>query len=287
MRGAHLLLGGLVLVVLGCGSEGTSPPTVATITLTPATFDTLFSLGETFQLSAVPKDGSGATVSGATVSFQSSAQNVATVTADGLVTAVANGTATVTATSGSATASATVRVRQKLARVTVLPATPGVAVGRTVTLSASGMDARGNGVSGLPTATFVSDNANTASVDGAGVVTGRTVGSATITASIASAADGTRTGTATVNVTTAPPLTATVTMGATTFTPNSTEIAVGGTVTWVNSSSDSHDVDFGNPAMKIPVFPGGQQRSLTFAAAGSFAYFCTLHAGMTGTVVVR
>jgi plastocyanin len=168
----------------------------------------------------------------------------------------------------------------------VLPPSGGVAIGRTLTLAASGMDARGNAIAGLPAATYTSDNLNTASVDGAGVVTGRAVGSATITASIAST-DGTRTGTATVNVTAAPPLTATVTMGAATFTPSATEISVGGTVTWVNSSSVEHDVDFGSPSMKIPIFPGGQQRSLTFAATGSFAYFCNLHAGMTGTVVVR
>ena len=61
----------------------------------------------------------------------------------------------------------------------------------------------------------------------------------------------------------------------------------GGLAAWARGGPPTdHDVDFGNPAMKIPVFGSGQ-RSLTFSAAGSFAYFCTLHAGMTGTVVVR
>ena len=284
MRAPHLLCG-LVLVTLGCGSDGTSPPTVATITLA-ATADTLFSLGETTQVTATAKDGSGATVAGAMVSFQSSAQSVATVTADGLVTAVANGNATITATSGSVSSSKELRVRQKLARVVVSPPSGGISIGRTLALTSAGQDARNNAIAGLPGATYASDNLTAATVDGGGVVTGRAVGSATITASIASPADGVRSGTATVNVSAAPPLAATVQMGALTFNPTSTEISVGGTVTWVNGSGVSHDVDFGGAIPKIPVFDSGQ-RSLTFTTAGSFAYFCTLHSGMTGTVVVR
>jgi plastocyanin len=288
MRAAHLLLG-VALVALGCGGSGdsgTGPPTVASVTLTPATIDTLFSIGESAQLGAVAKDASGATVPGATIAFQSSAIAVATVSPTGAVSAAGNGSATITATSGSASASVVVRVRQKLARVSVLPGSGGVVVGRTLTLAATGQDARGNSITGLPGATFASNDAGVATVDGAGVVTGRAVGSATITASIASPADGARSGTATVSVTAAPPLTATVQMLAVTFSPTSVEIAAGGTVTWVNGSGVGHDVDFGTPAMKIPVFESGQ-RSLTFGTAGSFGYHCNLHAGMTGTVVVR
>ena len=59
-----------------------------------------------------------------------------------------------------------------------------------------------------------------------------------------------------------------------------------GMVTWVNSSGIPHDVDFGTPSMRIPVFDSGQ-RSLTFPAAGSFAYHCNLHAGMEARIVVR
>src|SRR5688500_14256940 len=116
MRIDHLLLCGLALAALACGSESTSPdPTiVASISLTPATIDTLFAVGETAQLDAVARNVSGATVSGATVSFQSSAVAVATVSQTGMVTAAGNGTATITAASGTATATTTVRVRQKL-----------------------------------------------------------------------------------------------------------------------------------------------------------------------------
>ena len=288
MRTARLLCG-LVLVALGCGGSGGTDPgpvTVASVALTPANIDTLFSLGETAQLSAVAKDASGATVPGAAVSYQSSAATVATVTGQGLVSAVGNGGATITATAGSVSASATVRVRQKLSRVTLTPPSGGVVIGRTLTLSASGSDARGNTVNGLPAPTFASDNTNSARVDSGGVVTGVALGMANITASITSAADGTRSATAVVTVTAAPPLTATVQMGAMTFSPTSSEVSVGGTVTWVNNSGVPHDADFGTPAMRTDLFDSGQ-RSMTFSAAGSFAYHCNLHAGMMGTIVVR
>ncbi|MDP2958218.1 MAG: Ig-like domain-containing protein [Longimicrobiales bacterium] len=256
------------------------------VALTPVVIDTLFSFGETAQLSAVAKDGSGARVPGAAIAYQSSATSVATVTPDGAVTAAGNGVATVTATSGTASASVAVRVRQKLARVVVVPATGGVPIGRTITLSVTGADLRGNAMSGLPAPTFTSSNTGAATVDAAGVVTGVGLGSATISANVTSTADGAKSGTAVITATAPPPPTATVTMGAATFSPTSAEISVGGVVTWVNPSAIPHDVDFGTPAMRIAVFDTGQ-RSMTFPVAGTFGYHCNLHAGMTGTIAVR
>lgn len=281
------ILVGLALLTLGCGSEGTTPePTVASVAVTPATVDTLFSIGETAQLFAVARDAGGAAVAGAAVSFQSSATAVAAVTPAGLVTALGNGVATITASSGSVGTPVTVRVRQKLNRVVVLPAPAGVGVGRTLAMSAGAFDQRGTAIPGLPAAAWASDNTGVARVDASGVVTGVATGSATLTASVASAADGTRSGTSVVTVTAAPPVAATVSMTATTFAPTTTEISVGGTVTWVNGSGIPHDVDFGTPDRKIAVFESGQ-RSLTFPTAGTFAYHCNLHAGMQGTVSVR
>lgn len=285
--GISRLLGGLSVVALGCGSGSTGPAlTVTSVALTPAAIDTLFSVGETVQLSAAANDRTGVAVPGAVVTFQSSATGVATVTPQGAVTAAGNGVATITATSGPASSSVVVRVRQKLSRVVVVPATGGVAIGRTIALTATGVDLRGNAISGLPAPAFTSSNTAAATVNPAGVVTGVGLGSATITANVASVADGTKAGTAVVTVTASSPATATVTMGANTFAPTSAEISVAGTVTWVNSSGVPHDVDFGTPAMRIAVFDTGQ-RSLTFPAAGSFEYHCNLHAGMDGTIVVR
>jgi plastocyanin len=281
------LWSGLVLCALACGSGSTTPDsTVTSIALGPATLDTMFSVGETVQLSAVARGRSGGSVAGALIALQSSATDVATVTNDGIVTAVGNGAATITASVGSVSASTTVRVRQKLARAVVAPASATVSVGRSLPLSAIGTDSRGNAIGGLPTPAFASSDAQVASVDGAGVVTGRSLGSATITASVNSPADGTRSGTVEIRVVAAPPVAATVQMLATTFSPASVDVAQGGTVTWVNDSGTGHDVDFGSPSMRLPVFETGS-RFLTFPTAGSFAYHCNLHAGMTGTVTVR
>ena len=94
----------LCLLVLACpgpddaiGPEQVQPPpTVASVVLTPAA-DTLLSLGETLQLTAMPMDVNGNTFSGKTVIWASSDGDCATVTATGLVTAVVNGSVTITA----------------------------------------------------------------------------------------------------------------------------------------------------------------------------------------------
>ena len=285
--GPSRLLGGLVVVALGCGAGSTVPDlTIASVALTPATVDTLFSLGDTVRLTASPRDRAGIAVPGAVVTFQSSAMGVATVSAEGLVATVGNGVATITATANGISTAVVIRVRQKLASTTVTPPTGGIAIGRTLTLAAVGRDLRGNAITGLPAPTFTSSNTGVATVSSGGVVTGVGLGSATITVGIASTADGTRSGTASITVTSAPPATATITMGATTFVPNSAEISVGGTVTWVNTSGVVHDVDFGPPSMLLSPFDTGQ-KSLTFDTAGTFAYRCNFHAGMTGTIVVR
>ncbi len=289
MRSALFLLGLFGIGAVGaCSSshDSTNPgPTVAAITITPAVPDTLFSIGQTLQLTAVAREASGVAVAGAGVGYETSAPSVVTISPDGLITAVGNGTATVTGSSGTIKASVPVVVRQKLAKAVVSPPSGGVAIGRTLALTATGQDARGNPITGL-SRSFVSDNTAAARVDAAGVVTGVAIGTANVTATVSSSSDGARTATAAITVSNAPPATATVTLGATTFAPASTEIAVGGTVTWVNDSGVAHDVDFGTQAMHIPVFDSGQ-RSLAFATAGTFEYHCNIHAGMTGTVVVR
>lgn len=85
------------------------------------------------------------------------------------------------------------------------------------------------------------------------------------------------------------PSTATVAMGAETFSPSQVTIATGGTVTWNNTSGVVHNVTFnaatGAPANVPDHGSGSNQR--TFSVAGSFAYQCTLHAGMTGQVSVQ
>jgi hypothetical protein len=102
-----------------CGSElGTGPdpdpdpdpdPTVASVTITPATA-LLAAAGGTQQFTATARDADGATISGKTFSWRSSAQSVATVNSSGLATAVADGSATITATVDGVSGTAAVTV---------------------------------------------------------------------------------------------------------------------------------------------------------------------------------
>ena len=173
----------------------------------------------------------------------------------------------------------------------VTPTTLSVAVGETkLPLVVSPRDQNGQAMSGLPSPTFTSSNEARARVSGTGAVTGVSVGTATITASVTHAGV-TRTGTSAVTVTNAgDPAPPTASVSATvnsTFVPDSVRIAKDGTVTW-NFGSLDHNVVFDNVTGK-PADIGTSANTAvarTFATAGTFPYRCTIHAGMDGKVVV-
>ena len=102
------LLTVLLVSLAGCGGT-TDPPIATTVTLSPTTLS-FGSFGDTQQLIPTVRDQGGATISGASVTWESSSSSVASVSSAGLVAAVANGTATITATSGSASGTASVDV---------------------------------------------------------------------------------------------------------------------------------------------------------------------------------
>ena len=178
----------LVAVAKGCGDGDTpiTPPTPeparpTTVTVSPATNE-LTALGTTVQLTAEVRDQNARVMAGATVTWTSSANSVATVNASGLVTAAGNGTATITASAGSASGSAVVTVTQSVASVEVSPATaPLTALGATVQLTAEAFDENGHAVAGAEFSWESSDGA-VATVDESGLVTGVSEGVATITA---------------------------------------------------------------------------------------------------------
>jgi plastocyanin len=80
--------------------------------------------------------------------------------------------------------------------------------------------------------------------------------------------------------------TATVSVINNQFNPSAVSVPVNGTVTWQwDAGGTAHNVNFQDGA------PGsGDKTSGTFArsftAAGTYSYFCSLHAGMAGTVAV-
>ncbi len=154
---------------------------VVVVAVTP-TAVTLPSIGATRQLAAAPRDARRRPLAGRAVAWSSSDDAVASVSADGVVTAVGNGTATITAQSERATGTARVTVAQVPAALSVSPSADTLtAVGRTVQLAASAQDANGNAIA-QPEITWTSSNASVVTVSASGVATAVRNGAATITA---------------------------------------------------------------------------------------------------------
>lgn len=163
------------LLVLALGSCDDDPistiPTEPTgLTLTPTAVT--LKVGNTKQLTATvePHDRTF------TVSFTSDNEQIATVDADGLVKAVAEGTAHITARVGHLTQKCVVTVSNSAATVTLDLKTPTLTIkkGKTAQIDYTVTPAD-------TPVTFVSDKTEIATVDAQGLVTAVTVGSATIT----------------------------------------------------------------------------------------------------------
>jgi amicyanin len=72
-----------------------------------------------------------------------------------------------------------------------------------------------------------------------------------------------------------------------TFAPQSLTIKAGTTVTWTNEDDIPHTVVATAKAFKSKVLDTDDKFSFTFATAGTYEYFCSLHPHMTGTIVVE
>jgi hypothetical protein len=180
-----LVLALWIALTVGCGEEPTEPggtAGVARLHVTPSA-DTLAALGATVQLQAAAQDVDGNPVTLATFTWVSSDNDVATVSASGVVTAVGNGTCTITVTCGSESAVATIVVRQMVAEVAVTPNPVALAIAETVQLGATVTDANAHPVQGASVSWNSSDN-TVATVDTDGLVTAVQPGSAIITASV-------------------------------------------------------------------------------------------------------
>lgn len=73
------------------------------------------------------------------------------------------------------------------------------------------------------------------------------------------------------------------------FSPATLTVAVGTTVTWTNQDDIPHTVvSTDDPrAFRSKVLDTDEKFTYTFSKAGTFAYFCSVHPKMTGTVVVK
>jgi plastocyanin len=159
------------LIVVSCGgssSGGTGTPPVVTpasVTITPPAAPILFgALGRTRQLTATVLGSDGLPIASPTLTWQSSNQAAATVSATGLVTAVANGTTNITATTGSLVSTAVpITVTQVMTTIAVASPNGNVDSLRTATrtrqYTATAKDSTGNTVGGV---VFAWSSSNTA-----------------------------------------------------------------------------------------------------------------------------
>ncbi len=280
-----LLICAFIATACGGGNGGTGSPVVASLAISPGAIDTFYSRGLTQQLSVQARDGAGNVVANAAISFATGSQTVATVSTSGLVTAQDNGKTNITASSGSVSKAIEVNVRRRIMSITVTPTTRTLTPTQTQALTVRALDALTNEVTPAPAPTFVSSNTSAATVNGTGVVTAVAEGTSTVTASMVTV-DGTRTAASAITVATIPG-TADVNLLGATFSPESVDITSGGNVRFINNSGVEHNVTFATlTANNIPNHTTGTN-TRTFGSAGSFAYSCTLHAGMNGTVVVH
>ena len=145
----------------------------------------LTSKSETLILNAVVLDASDAPIPDAQVTWSSDNPEVASVDANGLVTAHANGVTQITAASGSAstTIRVTVTFERQTNRLVVSPESVNLtSIGETVQLTARVLDANDMEIQGAQL-TWTSEDPTVATVDDQGVVTARMNGETQVTVS--------------------------------------------------------------------------------------------------------
>ena len=76
------------------------------------------------------------------------------------------------------------------------------------------------------------------------------------------------------------------------FVPQTLTVSAGTTVTWTNLDSAPHQIladsgQTGVDGFSSPNMATGSTYSYTFQKAGTWAYHCSIHPSMKGTVVVQ
>jgi amicyanin len=72
-----------------------------------------------------------------------------------------------------------------------------------------------------------------------------------------------------------------------TFNPQTLKVKAGATVTWTNKDDIPHAIAAVNKEFKSKALDTGDAYSFTFTTPGTYAYFCSLHPHMTGTIMVE
>ena len=72
-----------------------------------------------------------------------------------------------------------------------------------------------------------------------------------------------------------------------TFNPQQITVKAGTTVVWINHDDIPHTIVSKTFIFKSKAMDTDDKFSFTFTTPGAFAYFCSLHPHMTGTIVVE
>ena len=153
----------------------------ATITLSSYTV-VLTSIGQRIRIDATVLDQDGKVITDATIFWRSSSDDIATVSDQGIVTAVSSGTTQINVTSGYATASATISVEQETGSVEITPSSTTLSeMGETIELVATIYDINDDVIVGAK-ATWSSSDPAVATVNAYGLVTAVDNGITQITA---------------------------------------------------------------------------------------------------------
>jgi uncharacterized protein YjdB len=273
------------------GKVGTSALTVThrppnAVVVAPA--QVLVQPGRTSQLSVQVLDDLGREILNSPVTFSSSDQAIATVSASGLVSGITAGTATIAAASGGKTGTAQVTVTPTpVATVMVSPSSPTILIGDHVTLLAQAFSATGQLLTDR-TVHWSSGTPNVGQVSPGGIVTGLASGSSVVFASV----DGVL-GWATVTVIATPvatvtvsPATATVTLGGTTayaavLHDANGNVLTGRAITWSTSNAAIATVTSSGVATGV----GAGTATITAASEGKSGTASITVAGRTLSIV--
>lgn len=71
------------------------------------------------------------------------------------------------------------------------------------------------------------------------------------------------------------------------FNPSTVTIKTNSTITWVNNDSTPHTVASDNGIFSSNPLQQGETYSYTFPNKGTFAYHCSIHPSMHGTIIVN
>ena len=244
----HVWLSLTLLAAAACTSAsdgGTTAPAAPVASVTVALTSNTLTVGATGSATVTLRDAAGNTLSGRSVSWSSSNQNVVNVSENGTITTLAVGTTTITVTSEGKTGSAQLTVNPPpVASIVVQLAPSTISTGQTASATAVLRDASGNVLTGR-TVTWSSSAAGVASVSATGTITALAAGSADIVAT----SEG-KTGSAQLTVILAPVASIQVELSASVLAPgaNANATAVlrdasgnaltGRTISWSSSTSN-------------------------------------------------